>query len=220
MKKVLYLLMIIGLFNPVFVYANNIVESNNDNEQIDEETIVKKEDVILEECVDATTMKVRNSNDEIYKVRLLAIDEVGDEVILDEAKKYVCNALISAEKIIIEYDDKGKEEDSYGRKLVWLFIDDELLQNQIILNGYSKVNSLYDTYKYTTILHDSEISAKNNKVGIWQIKEEIKDTEIVEDNVVNKKNFFQKLFDDILAAIVKILDDILEKLLNLIEDML
>ena len=217
MKKLLYLFLTVLLIFPISAYA--ISNDKNSDIDIEEVETAKQETVTLEECVDVTTVKLRNSNDEIFKVKLLAIDEVEDEDLLTTAKQYVCNTLVDANKIIIEYDTNGKEEDSYGRKLVWLFTDDELLQNKLVVNGYATVNTIYDTYKYTSTLQDSEIIAKKNKVGKWQEKKEQQADEIKEEKK-NKKGFFRSLFDNVLGAIVKFIDDILEKLLNLIEDML
>ncbi len=217
MKKILYLFLITLLLMPVVTYAakdNETVETEV-TEEVKEN---KKETVKLEECVDVTTVKLRGSNDEIFKAKLLAVDDPTDEEVLAEAKQYACNILVNASKIVVEYDNNGKEEDSYGRKLVWLFADDELLQNQLVLEGYASVNSLYDTYEYTATLQDSEILAKKEKIGIWKEKVEPTKEPVVEEK--KEKNFFQSLIDNVLGMIAKFIDDILEKILNLVEDML
>lgn len=217
MKKILYLFLITLLLMPVVTYAakdNETVETEV-TEEVKEN---KKETVKLEECVDVTTVKLRGSNDEIFKAKLLAVDDPVDEDVLAEAKQYACNILVNASKIVVEYDNNGKEEDSYGRKLVWLFADDELLQNQLVLEGYASVNSLYDTYEYTATLQDSEILAKKEKIGIWKEKVEPTKESVAEEK--KEKNFFQSLIDNVLGMIAKFIDDILEKILNLVEDML
>lgn len=217
MKKILYLILITLLLMPVVTYAakeNETVETEV-TEEVKEN---KKETVKLEECVDVTTVKLRGSNDEIFKAKLLAVDDPTDEDVLAEAKQYACNILVNASKIVVEYDNNGKEEDSYGRKLVWLFTDDELLQNQLVLEGYASVNSLYDTYEYTATLQDSEILAKKEKIGIWKEKVETTKEPVAEEK--KEKNFFQSLIDNVLGMIAKFIDDILEKILNLVEDML
>lgn len=217
MKKILYLFLITLLLMPVVTYAakdNETVETEV-TEEVKEN---KKETVKLEECVDVTTVKLRGSNDEIFKAKLLAVDDPTDEDVLVEAKQYACNILVNASKIVVEYDNNGKEEDSYGRKLVWLFTDDELLQNQLVLEGYVSVNSLYDTYEYTATLQDSEILAKKEKIGIWKEKVEPTKEPVAEEK--KEKNFFQSLIDNVLGMIAKFIDDILEKILNLVEDML
>ena len=217
MIKILYLFLITLLLMPVVTYAakdNETVETEV-TEEVKEN---KKETVKLEECVDVTTVKLRGSNDEIFKAKLLAVDDPTDEDVLVEAKQYACNILVNASKIVVEYDNNGKEEDSYGRKLVWLFTDDELLQNQLVLEGYASVNSLYDTYEYTATLQDSEILAKKEKIGIWKEKVEPTKEPVAEEK--KEKNFFQSLIDNVLGMIAKFIDDILEKILNLVEDML
>ena len=218
MKKILCSFLIILLIIPFSVYA--ITDDEVNNSELTEETkLNKKETVTLEECVDITTVKLRNNNDEIFKVKLLAIDATTDEDILNDAKQYMCNALVNANKLVIEYDSKGKEEDSYGRKLVWLFTDDVLLQNQLVLNGYASVNGVYELYEYTSMLNDSQLEAKKNEVGMWKVKNTNLNSE-PEKNKKTKKNFFRNIIDNLLGAVLNFINDILDKILNLIEDML
>ena len=52
--------------------------------------------------------------------------------------------------------------------MVWVFVDDELLQNLIIQQGLGQIEYVYGDYKYLTTLETSELIAKNNQIGIWQ----------------------------------------------------
>lgn len=126
--------------------------------------------VTLDKCVDGDTAWFYLDNEKI-KARFLAIDTpestTKKEAFGKEASDFTCNLLKNANKIEIEYDDNSDKLDKYDRHLVWVFVDDNLLQDLIIKNGLGEVEYLYGDYKYTSILEASEILAKTNRVGMW-----------------------------------------------------
>lgn len=226
MKKLYCLLMIVLLLNPVLCKAEEIKKSEN---ELTEPTEIKEEIVVLEACVDGDTAKFKKSTSEVISTRFLAVDTPetvhptqGEEAYGKDASEYTCNLLTNAREIKLEYDKNSDEEDKYGRKLVWVFVDGVLLQESLISKGYAEVSYLYDNYKYTSLLQDTETVAKVNKVGIWSLKNnETKETEEKETKVKKKeKTFFNELVDELLATITDFLNDLLEKLLKSIEDML
>ena len=135
-------------------------------------------EVEFDSCVDGDTAKVV-LNDKVIKVRFLAIDtpetihpKKGVESYGKEASDFTCNKLKSANKIEIEYDDNSDRTDKYDRHLVWIWVDDYLLQDEIIKEGLAEVAYLYGDYKYTGILKDHEEISRANKIGIWSDYEE------------------------------------------------
>lgn len=129
--------------------------------------------VKFEKCVDGDTADFKLKN-EIIKVRFLAIDTPetkhptkGVEPYGKEASEYTCDAIKKANKINIEYDTNSDKTDKYGRHLVWIWVDDELLQEKLLEKGYAKIAYLYGDYKYTNELKIIEKKAKSNKLGIW-----------------------------------------------------
>lgn len=135
--------------------------------------------VTLDKCVDGDTAWFNLENDTI-KTRFLAIDTPESTNKIEpygkQASEFTCNSLKNANKIEIEYDPNSDRKDKYNRHLVWVFVDDELLQDKIIKNGLAEVKYIYGDYLYTNILENSLNEAKLNKVGMWQD---------VEDNSTN-----------------------------------
>ncbi len=130
-----------------------------------------KEIVTLNKCVDGDTAWF-NINGEKIKARFLAIDTPESTNKIEpygkEASEFTCNLLKNAKKIEIEYDENSDKFDKYDRHLVWVFVDDELLQNSIVKEGYADVKYLYGDYKYTDILKKSLIEAKANNLNMWK----------------------------------------------------
>ena len=135
--------------------------------------IYAKEKVKFSDCVDGDTIKVLLDGKE-YTARLLAVDTPESvhpkkevEYYGKEASEYTCNKIKNAKKLEIEYDDNSDKMDKYDRLLVWVFVDGELLQKDLIENGYAKVAYLYDDYKYTSELEKKQELTSAKNIGIW-----------------------------------------------------
>ena len=135
--------------------------------------------VKFEACVDGDTIKVI-LDDKKTTVRFLAIDTPetvhptkGEQPFGKEASNYTCNKVKNAKKLEIEYDEGSTKTDKYNRALGWVFIDDTLLQKDLVSLGYAKVAYLYGDYKYTDELKKEESTAKSKKLGVWSLEEEL-----------------------------------------------
>lgn len=155
MKKIIVLLLM--LF-PFFVNAKEIVK--------------------FDSCVDGDTFKII-LNDEKVTVRMLAIDTPETVHPTKEdgyygvgSSEYTCNSLKMAKKLELEYDSNSDKYDKYNRILAWVFVDDYLLQDNLVKYGYAEVAYLYGEYKYTDILKDHQEIAKAQKLGIWSENKE------------------------------------------------
>lgn len=160
MKKIIIIIFIFILVLPLKILAD-------------------KKEVIFSKCVDGDTAKIILNNNEIT-IRFLAIDtpetkhpNKEEEHFGNIASDYTCDILKKAKKINIEYDNNSDILDKYNRHLVWIFVDDELLQAKLIEKGYAKTAYLYNNYKYTNQLLKLENIAKNNQLGIWGDYDEI-----------------------------------------------
>ena len=191
MKK--YLLLLIILLLPINCFA------------------LDKNKVTLDSCIDGDTANFIKNNRKI-KVRFLAIDtpevkhsNTNEEPLGKKAQAFTCNSLINAKKIELEFDEKSEKKDKYGRYLAWVFVDDKLLQNELVKNGLAKVTYLYDDYKYVDILKESEINAKINKKGIYSDENTYQSFE----NIII--NFYLKLKADVNSFLKEIMKEIDKK---------
>lgn len=212
MKKYMIIFMFFCLLNPLSVFAESI-------------------EVQLEKCVDGDTAKFKYADGTVMPYRFLAIDTPESvhptkevEAFGKEASEYTCNVLTNASKIVLELDDAADKLDRYGRGLAWIFVDDILLQEQLVSLGYAKVAYLYDNYKYTKQIQEKELLAKEQKLGIWSEEdsnwqEETKKSQ-KKASKNKSKNFLEDLIDSILESIVASINQIIDSILQSIEDML
>lgn len=184
-------LLIFSFLIPIIVFANT------------------KEKVKFVKCVDGDTAKFERNN-KVFTLRFLAVNtpetkspKKGVEFYGKEASNYTCKRLQEAKTIEIEYDNKSERKDRYGRNLGWVFLDDKLLQKDLVENGYAKVDYIYDKYKYVEELKEIEKKAKEAKKGLWQ--KESNNT--INSKKKTKKNIFSIILD-VLQSIVNLLSQI------------
>ena len=200
MKKIIYVLVCVILF------------SLNDG------VYAEQKEVTLKKCVDGDTARFIMNGKEI-KARFLAIDTpesvhptIEDEAFGKEASEYTCDLLTKAEEIVLEYDPKSSKTDKYDRHLVWVFVDDVLLQEELISKGFAQIDYVYGDYKYVEQLETVEEKAKNKKIGVWseniEEKTSKKDDNKDEEIVIKKSD---------LKSILNSIHGILKKLLEIIE---
>ena len=171
-----------------------------------------KIEVKYSKSVDGDTAKFELDGKEIT-VRFLGIDTPetvhptkGEEPYGKEASNYTKQKLENAGKIEIEYDDNAPETDKYERALVWVWVDDTLLQEELISNGLARTYMLQDNYKYAWMLQENEEKAKEEKVGIWSEEAKTQENVIVE-NIESEDNTtgFAGLIVIVISLIVAIL---------------
>ncbi|MDD3340587.1 MAG: thermonuclease family protein [Bacilli bacterium] len=155
MKKILTIIIISLFFFPLTAQAST------------------KDIVTFSKCIDGDTIEVLKENKKM-KVRLLAVDTPetkhptkGEEPYGKEASLFTCEKIKNAEVIALEYDDNSDKVDKYNRTLAWVWVDDSLLEKELIEKGYAKTAYLYGDYKYTSLLQIEEQKAKINKLGMW-----------------------------------------------------
>lgn len=179
LKNILVIFIIILLF---WVFFNSIGEYIVDSEKNNNENIEKNENKKIEvkfySSIDGDTAKFILDK-EIIKVRFLGVDTPetpesprGEGAFWKEASEFTKEKLENAKKIEIEYDENAAKKDKYDRVLAWVWVDNSLLQEELVYNGFAKTYMLQDDYKYSENLRDAQNNAKNKKLKIWSEKVE------------------------------------------------
>lgn len=172
--------------------------------------IYAKDVVTLDKCIDGDTASFY-INGNLEKVRFIAINAPEYTSKIEyygkESSEYVCNKLTNAKSIELEYDPKSDMKDKYDRVLAWVYVDNELLQKDLVKNGYAEVAYIYDKYLYVDDLCSIQDNAYNNRVGIWAYNKKV-------GYCNNHKEVFNDEFD--LSFIIKYISYIAVLLLTII----
>ncbi len=158
MKKIyLFIIVFLLFFVPIPIFASERI------------------DVTLNKCVDGDTAWFNLKNKQI-KARFLAIDTPESTNKIEEygkeASKFTCDLLNNASHIQIEYDDNSDKQDKYNRELVWVFVDEKLLQELVVKEGLAEVKYIYGNYKYLDQVNLALKEAKKNKLNLWSDTED------------------------------------------------
>ena len=188
----------------------------------------ERKEVTFESCVDGDTIRVIIEGKKTT-IRFLAIDtpetkhpKKGVEPYGKEASDYTCNRVKNAKKLEIEYDKGSSKTDKYERELGWIFVDDSLLQKELIEKGYAKVSYLYGKYMYTEELQQEEEKAKESNLGVWSDQVQHETNNNTKDELKNKndtkeeKSFIEELLDKLLDAIKEAINNLFKKIKKII----
>lgn len=207
-KSILFVFMIL-LILPVIVNA----------EELSSDTVT------LSNCVDGNSARFMLGVNEI-KVKFLGVeaaenivDETTEKLSDDLVNEYVCNALKKAKTIKIEYEPNIEKEDKFGRIEAWVFLDGQLLQEDLVKNGYAKIMYVYDDFTYLDKLQEAQDFAKENNLGLWK-NEVKKETDNNKSNTEETKTQKKKKSKGIFAIILDFFGDLFNKLFKLIDDII
>ena len=203
MKKIITLIILATLILPVKIYA------------------AEGDIVSLSNCVDSESARFMQGVGEI-KVKFIGIqleekviDSDDDEINGSFISDYVCSVLTNGKQIRIEYEPNIEKEDKYGRIQAWVFVDDVLLQEDLIKNGYAKPMYLEENYLYYNNLKVAQKYAKDNKLGIWSEEEKTEEPK-PEKEEKKSKGIIETIIDffkSIINAICEFVDSIIKNIL-------
>lgn len=201
MKRTIIIILLLTLILPIKVHAN---EPKSD--------IVK-----LSSCVDSESARFIRDVLEI-KVKFIGIqleskiiDDEDDEINGSFVSDYVCSLLENAKQIKVEYEPSIKTEDKFGRIQAWVFVDDTLLQEDLIKNGYARAMYLEDDYLYADNLKDAQTYAKTNNLGIWMSNETV---ETIEEQPEEESKGIIDIIIDFFISIFKKIRDFIDSIIN------
>ena len=164
--------------------------------------VLALEKVKFDKCVDGDTAYFIYKG-ESTKFRFLSIDTpestTKKEQFGEEASEFTCNKLKQANKIEIEFEENSEKKDKYDRYLVYVFVDGDFLQEELLYNGLAKLKYDKSNYKYEDRLEIAEEHAKDNYIGIYSTKEY--QEELEEDLLYYLKKWGKKLLSSILKEL-------------------
>lgn len=157
MKKFL-----VGLLTLISLTScDTIIQTENQNNLYEVVRVVDGDTVIL------------NIDGQRTRVRLIGID-TPESVAEDKsrnvkegkiASEYTKN-LLENKKVRLEFDDEKK--DVYERKLGYVFLDDEFINEKLLKEGMAKLYTKTTNQKYSERLKKAEEYARENKKGFWK----------------------------------------------------
>ena len=164
---VLLVAVISSVYHIDFTKFLNDVNDNLTNNS----STTKKIKVSLAGCIDGDTVRF-NEDGSTYTYRFLGINtpEVGDnsEEYGESARDFTCEKLKNADNIYISYEKTSSHTDKYDRHLVWVYVDDDLLQLLILKEGLAKVQYVYTKLTYLNKLYKAENVAIKNRLGLYK----------------------------------------------------
>jgi len=155
-RKILYLLFLILIFGAYYFFEKT--DKAPDSAEFTVLEVIDGDTVIIDDD--------RNS-----RVRYLGIDtpeiaiqdSPGDP--MSEEAKNLNKKLVQGKTVKLEFDEE--KYDVYGRILAYVYVDDLLVNKELLRQGLATVLIIEPNDMYSEIMFDSLEEAKNNKKGMW-----------------------------------------------------
>lgn len=155
-RKIIYLLFIIFIFGAYYIFEKrDEAPSSQEYKVID---VLDGDTVIIDDA--------KNS-----RVRYLGIDtpeishqDSPGEPMSEEASHFNAK-LVEGETVKLEFDEE--KYDVYGRILAYVYVDDLLVNEELLKEGLATVLIIPPNNMHSDIIYNAIDQAKANKKGIW-----------------------------------------------------
>ncbi|OZI11855.1 thermonuclease [Bacillaceae bacterium SAS-127] len=156
------------------------VANNEDNDHT-KELSAEQEKVkgTVSYVVDGDTIDVLLSDNTTERVRMILVDtpetkhpRLGVQPFGPEASAYTKKLLTNKE---IELEVDVQERDQYGRMLAYVWLDEQLVNEQLIAEGLARVAIFPPNTKYVDRFENVQKEAQQQKKGIWSIEDYVTD---------------------------------------------
>ena len=146
--------------------------------------------VTVTRVVDGDTLEVEFPNGETETIRLLGVDtpetsigsvtpsefdgipdtEAGRDHLQTWGQKATTHATdrLESEEVRIEVDEQADRRGSFDRLLVYVYVDDENFNKQLLEDGYARIDSSFSMRSEFRLL---ETGARLESVGLWNFEE-------------------------------------------------
>ena len=135
-------------------------EDNQDNHDNEEKEIANLYQVISGNQVYLT------ANNEITLYTLIGVNLPTDTLISNQTTHYLNEWLLNANTIQISLDTDNQINTNSDSKLIYLWIDGELIQNKLLAAGLVELQETLSS-PYLSDLEQSENYARENQLGVW-----------------------------------------------------
>ena len=155
-------------------YYYNPNQAKLDKEQEKEEQLPPSPgSVKVFSVLDGDTMRYRDEDGVLQSVRLLGIDAPESntarykkvECLGKETKEYLTK-LIKNKYVQLVFDEQ-QQRDIYGRLLAYVYLDDLLVNEHLISEGYAKEYTYKIPHPQQTLFKQREQESRDKRKGIW-----------------------------------------------------
>ena len=127
---------------------------------------------LVTKVVDGDTIWVQRDGQQV-KLRLIGIDtpETHDPrkpvQCFGEAAAAHAESMLAGRQVLLETDDSQGRLDKYGRELVYVWVDGQLFNLEMIKAGFAHEYTYDDPYRYQQQFKEAERAAADSEAGLW-----------------------------------------------------
>ena len=159
MKKALLIITIMLLtVGAVFLHREHYRPTVSHSQEHDDKIQLKGKVISI---ADGDTITVIDQNKEQHKIRLAEIDAPEKKQAFGTKAKEALADKVFDHEVTVKY----KTKDRYGRIVGYVYLDNRLINKEMVEEGFAWQ---YTTYSKSKDYGDLQAQAKKNKVGLWK----------------------------------------------------
>ena len=174
-KRVLIITALVAIIVIFGVWAENEIKKiriDDFSREIKEEVVVsptqsEREKAIVSRVIDGDTIELSDKRKVRYiGINSLEIDDKRSEIkCLAEKAKEINQKLVEGKEIEMEND--LSETDKYGRLLRYVWIENKMVNLELVEEGWAEISTYPPDVKYQEELLNAQKRAKINYLGMW-----------------------------------------------------
>ena len=155
-RKILYLIVVIIVFGAYYFFENS--EKDPDSQEYKVIDVIDGDTVIID---DARNSRIRYLGIDTPEI---ALQDSPGEPLAKEATDFNAS-MVEGESVVLEFDEE--KYDVYGRILAYVYVDDVLVNEELLKEGLATVLIIPPNDKYSEKVYSALGEAKRNKKGLW-----------------------------------------------------
>ncbi len=162
----------------IFIIIINIYYNNNSNKikmlniSTNNKNIINKNYYEVLDIIDGDTIEIKY-NKNIERVRLIGIDtpesknpDKSKNIIQGKTASEYMKKILNNKLINIEFDIQ--ERDKYGRLLLYIYLNNEMINEKLLKEGYARLATYLPNVKYVDKFINAQKYARENNIGFWE----------------------------------------------------
>lgn len=124
---------------------------------------IENRDVFIKRVIDGDTIQLKSG----HRVRLIGIDAPERKARFGQPAKRFLQSLIEDKPVRLVFDTN--RTDRHGRVLAYVYKNNTLINEQIVLNGFARILPIPPNTAHATTFEAAEQVARAGNLGIWSL---------------------------------------------------
>lgn len=169
---------IVGIVSLSLIFSPGLVLAEGEDTQLQNEIVIPTKpvdglrSVFVERVIDGDTF-ITDEEERVRYIGMNTPETVHPSKLVEFFGQEASNKnkeLVEGKTVELEFDTQ--EIDRYGRTLAYIWLDDMMINAELVAKGYAQVSTIPPNVKYADYFIALQEEARTNEMGLWAIQDE------------------------------------------------